>query len=226
MKKEKTILIFSDLEGTILRENDGDYSTKDMQNFLFQLDMLQQLTDANVHLHLVSPIYKKNMEILMNRIDYDIIRYNRTNITHDDIPEIESATYTPETNIIQEDFLEDRLVPLKKTRSSKVIDTSAYGKLSYVKSWCEYYDSKDKLIMAIYCGNDFNDIDAMEFIRRQKCGCVICPSNSKPEASQKAAYVSDKTDLKGITDGILLINERIAQRVLPKRKKDARTIDD
>lgn len=228
MKKDKTILLFSDLEGTILKENDGDYSAEDMYAFLVQIDKLQQLTGANVHLHLVSPFYKKDMEKIMDRIDREIVKYNRLHPDHDDIPDIESATYSPENHVTQKDFLEDRLVPLKKPISSNEIDTSAYGKSSYVRTWCDTYNSMGRLMMAIYCGNDFNDLDAMEWVRKQKSGFVVCPANSRPEAKAKAVHASEKTDLRGITEGIMKINEKIAQRVAPisENEKMISTIDE
>ena len=215
MRKDKAILIFSDLEGTILRENDGYYSSEDMYAFLAQIDKLQQLTGAEVHLHLVSPIYRDDMQKIMDQIDREITKYNRLHREHDDIPDIESATYTPERHIIQTDFLEDRLVPLKKPINAKEYDTSSYGKSTYVKTWCDTYNSMNQLLMAIYCGNDFNDLAAMELVRRQKYGFVVCPANSKPSVKEKAIHSSDKTDLQGITDGIKAINEKISQRVAP-----------
>lgn len=36
----KTILIFSDLEGTILREEDGQYDENEMQEFIAQVDKM------------------------------------------------------------------------------------------------------------------------------------------------------------------------------------------
>ena len=76
MNKNKKILLFSDLEGTILKEEYGDYNKEDMYEFLAQIDRLQQLTGASVNIHLVSPIYRKQMENIIEQIDRDIMRYN------------------------------------------------------------------------------------------------------------------------------------------------------
>ena len=38
MEKQKTILLFSDLEGTILREGDSKIDLEAMYNFLSQID--------------------------------------------------------------------------------------------------------------------------------------------------------------------------------------------
>ena len=62
MKKRKVILLFSDLEGTILRESDGNFDPETMYGFLSQLHKLQLLTGADVHMHLVSPVFQKQMQ--------------------------------------------------------------------------------------------------------------------------------------------------------------------
>ena len=40
-EKQKIIILYSDLEGTLLRESDGKYDDADMYDFLTQLDKLQ-----------------------------------------------------------------------------------------------------------------------------------------------------------------------------------------
>ena len=74
-----------------------------------------------------------------------------------------------------------------------------------------------KLIMAIYCGNGRNDLDAMDYIKRLKQGFIVCPKNSRHEAKAKTTLVSDKTDLLGITDGISKINKLIEKRIEPNK---------
>ena len=96
MRRDKKILLFSDLEGTILREEDGKYDDEAMYNFLVQIDRLQQLTEAEVNLHLVSPIYQKQMEEIIDRIERRIVRYNLLHPDHHRIPMIECGTYTPD----------------------------------------------------------------------------------------------------------------------------------
>ncbi len=45
MEKRKIILLFLDLEGTILREEDGLYDDEEMYHFLEQIDKLQKNTN-------------------------------------------------------------------------------------------------------------------------------------------------------------------------------------
>ena len=54
MNKKKIILLFSDLEGTLLRESDGKFEPEDMYSFLSELYKLQELKKAKIHLHLVT----------------------------------------------------------------------------------------------------------------------------------------------------------------------------
>lgn len=218
MRKDKKILLFSDLEGTILRESDGEYDKEAMYNFLAQIDRLQQLTGAEVHIHLVSPIYRKQMEEMMDKVDDDIVRYNILHRDHDRIPMIESGTFTPERGIYEPEFSGDRAMPLKMPIDSTQFDTSRYGKANYVQQWCKMYKDSESLLMAIYCGNGQNDLSAMQYIKQIK-GFIVCPSNSRKLAKQKADFVSEKTDLPGITEGIENINKEIEKRIFPSVDK-------
>lgn len=219
MRKEKKILLFSDLEGTILRENDGKYDKEAMYNFLSQIDKLQQLTDSDVHIHLVSPVQREQMEQIMDEIDDDIVRYNQLRSFSDRIPMIECGSFLPDKGMYEQEFLGDRAIPLKVPIDSNQFDTARYGKANYVKTWCEIYEERGQLIMPIYCGNGRNDLSAMECVK-EKNGFVVCPNNSRASAKEKADFVSNKTDLQGITEGIEKINEKIEQRVSPKAKDE------
>ena len=212
MKKEKNILLFLDLEGTILRETDGDYDQEAMYQFLGELDILQSLTDANVNIHLVSPVYKKQMEDIIKRIDRDIDRYNKLHSEHEDIPEIECGSFTPDIGMSLEELFGDKTIALKMPKDSRQIDTSIYGKANYVKQWCEMYQERKKLFMTIYGGNGINDLSAMSYVKEQKSGFVICPSNSRPQAQSKADFVSERRNLLGIIEGIQYINGQILKR--------------
>ena len=204
MEEEKIILLFSDLEGTILRELDGKYSDEDMYMFLQQLDELQNLTNARVKLHLVSPVYKDQMEKIVEQIDKNIYSYNNIHKQFNRINTIECAAAYPEDDLIGDEFTNSKVIPLKKPVSSKEYDTAKFGKSNYVKKWIDLYneDKAKNLIMTIYCGNGRNDLDAMNYIKDRCKGIVICPKNSRTQAKGIASFVSEKTDLLGITDGI------------------------
>lgn len=229
MDKRKVILLFSDLEGTILREEDGKYDDSAMYEFLKQIDTLQQLTKGEVHLHLVSPVYKHQMEEIMGRIDKNIASYNHISDSKNPILPIECGAAYLEDGMISEEFLGDRIFALKKPVDKGNFDMARYGKAKYVRTWCETYkDSFGKeLFMAIYCGNGRNDLDAMGYVKDQEHGLVVCPKNSRTEVKEKASYVSEKTDLPGITDGMAEINKQIKKKVEailgePKRAEEER----
>lgn len=216
----KKVLLFSDLEGTILRELDGKYDKEAMYNFLVQIDRLQQLTGAEVHMHLVSPINMEQMEEIIDEIDSDIARYNINHQASKRIPMIECGGFLPEKGIHESEFLGDKVIALKMPTDTMQFDTARFGKANYVKTWCSMYKEREELLMAIYCGNGKNDLSAMKYIKDNK-GFVVCPSNSRTLAKQKADFVSNRTDLQGITEGIENINKKIAERVAPQSEKES-----
>ena len=75
----------------------------------------------------------------------------------------------------------------------------------------------DNLIMAIYCGNGRNDLDAMKYIKNRKDGFVVCPRNSRQQAKAIATFVSERTDLFGVSEGLENINKEIEKRVHPEK---------
>ena len=77
------------------------------------------------------------------------------------------------------------------------------------------YEKSGNLLTAIYCGNGQNDLSAIQYIKEKK-GFIVCPKNSRTMAKQKADFVSNRTDLLGIAEGIEKINEKIAKRVDPQ----------
>lgn len=73
MDKKDVIMLYSDFEGTILRESDGNYDDMEMYNFLKQLSKLQELTGAKVKMHIVSPISKNDMSKKLERLDKNFL---------------------------------------------------------------------------------------------------------------------------------------------------------
>ena len=215
MNKKKVILLFSDLEGTLLRESDGKFEPADMYSFLSELYKLQELTKAKVHLHLVSPVYQKQMNAIMKQIDKAIESFSKIHKLENSLNPIEGGAAYPDIDMISSEFTGDRIFPLRDPINTKDFDTAKFGKADYVLNWCEHYMESDlnELIMAIYCGNGRNDLDAMDYIKRLKQGFIVCPKNSRHEAKAKTTLVSDKTDLLGITDGISKINKLIEKRL-------------
>lgn len=229
MENKKVILIFSDLEGTILNESEGKYSEEDMCGFLEQVERMQSITGTEVHLHLVSPVFEKQMEKVIDDLDTSIIRYNIKHKGKTRIKEIEGGSCTPDIGISKEyKKYNNKVVPFKTPINSNEADTSLYGKENYVKTWCNYYFEKGNLKTAIYCGNGRNDSLAMKYVKENVNGFVVCPENSRKMVKEQADFVSEKTDLKGITEGIFNINNEI-ERVIglhqEKTNKDKEEYD-
>lgn len=221
MEDKKVILLFSDLEGTILGEENGNYSEEKMNLFLEQIERIQKNTNTKVHIHLVSPVFEKQMEEVIDKIDTSIIRYNRKNGDKTFIEEIEGGSCTQEIGVSQNyRKFQSKVVPFKLPINTKEADTSLYGKENYVKTWCNYYTDKGALKTAIYCGNGSNDLNAMKYIKERANGFVVCPKNSRTEVKNIADFVSDKPELLGITEGLTKINDEIEKRVCKNKEKD------
>lgn len=214
MKDKKVILLFSDLEGTILGEENGNYSEEEMNLFLEQIDRMQKSTNTKIHLHLVSPVFESQMEKVIDKIDTDIIKYNINNKEGSFIEEIEGGSCTQEIGVSQDyKKFQSKVVPFKKPINTKEADASIYGKETYIRSWCDYYKEKGLLKTAIYCGNGRNDVLAMKHVKEKANGFVVCPKNSRPDVKKIADFVSDKLELLGITEGLAKINDEIEKRI-------------
>lgn len=214
MNKSKNILLFSDLEGTLLGDSDLKYDDEAMYNFLLQIANLEKLTGAKVHIHLVSPVYAEDMKEVMNRINISIRNFNMLHPELDSLSSIECGGAYPNDNTVGGDFLDKNIIALKKSLAG-TLDNGRYGKSHYVRSWHDIYsesETKD-LIMEIYCGNGSNDLAAMEFISSQKNGFSICPQNAAECAKKAAFYVSQYSSLAGITDGLKMINTELGKRL-------------
>lgn len=83
---KKVILLFSDLEGTLLRESDGQYDDEAMFHFLEQLDKLEKNTDSKIHLHIVSPVDLTSMKNILKKLDNNICNYNSIKKSNLSIP--------------------------------------------------------------------------------------------------------------------------------------------
>ena len=221
---EKIVLIYSDLEGTILREEDGKFDKGEMHEFLSQIDILQQQTNARVQIHLVSPIDETFMNMILKEIDKEVSEYNRnsTDPQHTVVQRIESAAAYPMEDFSGTTFqganyigrIDKRIMQLEKPNDKKDANPAGYGKEKYVKEMTEYIRENpyQEILMSIYCGNGINDLLAMNYIKTQKNGFIICPKNSRQKVKEMAHHVSEQEDLPGITDGIEWVNEQIRKR--------------
>ena len=213
----KKLLIFTDLEGTILRESDGLYDPKQFTEFIARIDQLQKVTGQVAKLHIVSPMTVDMMKNAVDKIDHDIYRYNSIHRDENDIYVgfVAGATVSPEISPDECYLVDQRFMPMPKEVNT--ISTGAtYGKEHYVKLWIDTLKNRNQLGSIIYCGNGRNDISAMRLVKGLKEGYIICPKNSKTELRRISNFVSNQEDLLGITEGL----DFVIQQMKTKNEKD------
>lgn len=178
MKQKRVIILFTDLEGTILRERDGQYDDEAMFKFLEQLDNLQHNTDSEVLMHIVSPIEVKYMEQLLDKLDRNIYSYDR--IKHSNLKVPQGALASEQNNgYHSEEFLGDRILPLERIPNIYGDDLARIAKNRYAKNFIEEYKRSpyNDLVMCLYCGNGRNDLDAMKTVKQT--GIRLCIMSKK-----------------------------------------------
>lgn len=215
----KIIMLFLDLEGTIIEEEYGKVKPENINKLLDSINELQQTTNLTVKTHIASPVSASSMNRILDELDYIIVKYNRKNGSN--IKEIESAVAHPDSNYVHQEDLYDRIFPMKIPRE----DFGRVGKLNYVKQWVKMMEDQTKFI--IYGGNGLNDVGAMNYIKSTKKGFVICPKNSDEEVKKIADFVSEKEEAEGIKDGMDCIIKQIKLRTVKEQgKKEAPNFDD
>lgn len=230
--KDKIILVFSDLEGTIIGESNGVYDEERMKLFLEELVNLQVVTGAEVKLHLVSPVYRRDMERILKQLDRSILRFNAkqhsksktdTNLL---LSTVQGAAAYPEETV--NDFFvsaferhssDHRIADLKMPIGKRDLALGASGKEDYVRDWCESARRRGNLLFSIYMGNGNNDLAAIRYLRSKPDTLVISPANSILEVKNNSYFSSDKEELEGITEGIVAIREEIEKRIASKKQE-------
>ena len=220
MDDKKQILIFFDLEGTIIEEELGEMNNDKIREILDSISKLEENTNAKVNIHIVSPVFIEQMEKILDKLDRLIVRYNIK--TGKMLNEVQGAVAHPDVKYIHGDFIHDKIIPMKLPKSVPDGYKDKYGKFDYVRNWIE--TNEDSLLLSIYGGNGFNDTKAMEYIRHNKKGFVICPENSHPDVKKVADYISEKHAADGIKDGIDYINKQIEMRI--QKQKECNTQGD
>ena len=207
----KKILFFTDLEGTILRDSDGDFYELDFEDLISELSRMGTLTDATVDIRLVSPIGFKRMNKIVDKMDTSIARYFRREKLVSNVKLVEAAASPYDMHsedIVSSRKISRKIIPLPNARHSSDIAREAKRKyLKYVFEAC-----KGDIALSIYAGNDRNDIDAMQYLKRKQNGFLICPQNSITELLNISDFVSNDPDILGVIDGISKINEKIEIR--------------
>lgn len=190
----KAILMFCDLEGTLLNEKNGTLDARKLFRFFDQINKIQQTTKSTVYMHLLSPIPLDIMEKVLDKLDTYIAKYNEEN------------TY-------------DRIAPFPERATKDAYDIAAQGKLEYVEKWIRGINNLD---FCIYAGNGRNDFRAIDYIRKNSRGYSICPDNSRKAVKKIATFTSENTDIEGIIDGLDRLNQYLIQKNRNEDTRDER----
>lgn len=197
------IVIFTDLEGTILREIDGKYDETVMFQFLRQINRLEKLEDATAQIHILSPMMVDQMKYILDELDEAFAKYNKTSGNY--------VSYIKSAIAIQDNYTGWRNIP-NRMLLVKYKNLNQYGeeKLSYVESYMKAHKDDDIKKM-IYMGNGANDVMAMQKIKSNN-GIVICPYNSTDEVKKIATYKSNEEDLRGVVDGFSKLCQEVEKQ--------------
>ena len=210
----KAILMFCDLEGTLLNEKNVTLDARKLFRFFDQINKIQQTTKSTVYLHLLSPIPLNIMNEVLDKLDTYIAKYNREKRTF--IRDIQGATASYPAGISQEENTYDRIAPFPERATKDAYDIAAQGKLEYVEKWIRGINNLD---FCIYAGNGRNDFRAIDYIRKNSRGYSICPDNSRKTVKKIATFTSESTDIEGIIDGLDRLNQYLIQK---NRNEDTR----
>lgn len=207
MEDKKEIMIFFDLEGTLIEEELGEVNVEKINGVLDSISKLEEVTGSKVNLHVVSPVSIKDMKQIVDKLDRLIMRYNRAN--NKDLKEFQGAVAYPDTEYVDNNYLYDVIIPMEISPVADIGEKDRNGKFYYVRNWVEALE--DRIAFSIYAGNGYNDTKAMQYVKSQK-GFVICPENSHSTVKDLADYVSEKHAADGVKEGFDFINQQIEKR--------------
>lgn len=200
---KSNIIIFTDLEGTILRDIDGEYDEKEMFQLLQQINRLEKLEGATAQIHILSPMTVDQMKYILGEFDETFNKYNKTSGNY--------VSYVKSAIAFQDNYTDWRNIS-NRILLVKHRNINQYGeeKLSYVESYMKSHEGDD-IKKIIYMGNGANDVMAMQKVKSNN-GIVICPYNSTDEVKKIATYKSDKEDLRGLIEDFSQLCQEIEKR--------------
>ena len=200
---KSNIIIFTDLEGTILRDIDGEYDEKEMFQLLQQINRLEKLEGATAQIHILSPMTVDQMKYILGEFDETFNKYNKTSGNY--------VSYVKSAIAFQDNYTDWRNIS-NRILLVKHRNINQYGeeKLSYVESYMKSHEGDD-IKKIIYMGNGANDVMAMQKIKSNN-GIVICPYNSTDEVKKIANYKSNEEDLRGLVDGFSKLCQEVEKQ--------------
>ncbi len=224
MERHKVILLFTALDGTILREEDKRYSKGMMYKVLEQINKMQMITHARVRWYLVSPKDEFVVSYLMNEIDKNIFEYNKIlcMVQYGSmINKVQGALATQLEDLKTRKYkkIDKRVFAFRKNSSS---DPAGKGNLKYVKQWIMMTDDEragSEVYKIIYAGSSLYEMPTMEYIKKEKHGYVIVPDNAEYKVKKRGTTVTQYPDLQGVAAGLERINKQF-EKELKKESKE------
>ncbi len=209
MINDNTIILYSDLEGTLLNEDTRDFDSEHIWSFLKELQNIQENTEKSISINIVSPTYPSSMENYIKKLDNYISEFNRKNTSSRRLDYV-NAGISYYSDEFDKQSRDRRVIPLfEYNRFSKSNQTLNMKKNFIVENIIRFNNLKD--IQYMYLGNGTNDLEAMKFINSQG-GITCCPNNSKTTVKQIATYQGTSTDIKGIAEALKSYNIELEKR--------------
>ena len=133
---KSNIIIFTDLEGTILRDIDGEYDEKEMFQLLQQINRIEKLEGATAQIHILSPMTVDQMKYILGEFDETFNKYNKTSGNY--------VSYVKSAIAFQDNYTDWRNIS-NRILLVKHRNINQYGeeKLSYVESYMKSHEGDD-----------------------------------------------------------------------------------
>lgn len=202
--KSKEIVFFSDLEGTLLRE-DGQFDEENFYKFGQELQKLADETKADISIVIVSPVGPTYLTQIMKKMDKSLYLIETRNSNKENNVEIKAAAGDfRDMSFDINERIDRRIDELSGVRSiGGALGNDA--KLNYVSKYIqtkEEHASMESKPFYIYAGNGENDIGSMKFVNKLKNGLTITPVDATPNAKKAAKIKSNLSGIVGIADCI------------------------
>lgn len=202
----KEIIFFSDLEGTLLKD-DGEFDEEQFYKFGQELNKLAETSKANIDIVIISPMGPGYMTKILEQMDKSLLLIERREGNGNYAVKIVAAAADFNDSSLDFNFKTkidrriDELVGVRTYRTTLGSDSKANYVSGYVKTKEEHLkDEPNKKIFYIYAGNGENDIAAMNFINNLSNGLTITPANTVEKVEKIANIKSKLEGTLGITD--------------------------
>lgn len=233
----KTIVFFSDLEGTLISET-GEIDNEQFYKFGEEMQRLAVAANANVEIALVSPIGPIYMTQIIDKMEDSLALIGLRSLNKRYHVRISEAA--ADFNDLGMDFsskIDRRIIslpsvpgisrkyntspsyspnqkrPSRPHYSSSRAMINSITKRTYVSNYVKYKNENvaqnpGDSVFYIYAGNGENDFSAMAFVKTLKNGLTITPANTIEKVSRIANIKSKYDGVVGVTDCIRQFREK------------------